>query len=559
MAGETNLTSQLQNAFRTMTGTQKGMLLAIAATVFIALAGIIVWAGQESMGTLFSNLPPADANRIVEDLRKQSIKYDLSKDQRSISVPENRVGELRLKYAADGLPHGEGIGFEKLESPSLTTTDFTQKVMYRRAMETHLAKTLKEGLSSLVADATVHITPSNDSPFVTEKEDAKASVLLKLKGSRLLPDDNTRAIVNLMAASVEGLKPDNVVVVDQYSRILSKGGRDALVGASDDQKKIQREEEEHLVRRVVELLEPVVGAGKVRATANVVLDFDKVKKNEETFDPQGQVERSVQQKDEKITKRDGTAGVPGTPTNVAPANAAATGGGNSETTERKESTTNFEISKTVKATEVAPGSIKRLSVAVVVDHATAWDTSGKEPVAKQNPRSAEELKKLRDQVAAAVGVQAQRGDQLTLENMAFASTVNPKEEAAAKKQFWIDQAMKLAPIVGWAIFGAVLFFMVVMPMLKKLSAALNRPAPIRVQGAEGEEGGTGGGQRRATPVKSMSELQAEIEAELNAEGASSAPEAQRRQLIKKRIQETATGDPETAAQLVRSWMVEDGR
>ncbi len=559
MAGENNLTSQLQNAFRTMTGTQKGMLLAISATVLLALAGIIVWAGQDSMGTLFTNLPATDANRIVDDLRKQNIKYELSKDQRTISVPEERVGELRLKFAGDGLPHGEGIGFEKLESPSLTTTDFTQKVMYRRAMESQLAKTLKDGLSAIISDAVVHITPANDSPFATEKEDAKASVLLKLKGRRMLPDDNTRAIVNLVAASVEGLKPDNVVVVDQDSRILSKGGRDASVGASDEQKKIQREEEDHLVQRVVELLEPVVGPGKVRATANVVLDFDKVKINEEKFDPQGQVERAVQQKDEKISKREGAAGVPGTPTNVAPANAGATGGGATETTDRKESTTNYDISKTVSATERAPGSIKRLSVAVVVDHATTWDTTGKEPVAKQNPRTAEELKKLQAQVAAAVGINAQRGDQLTLENMAFAVTTNPKEEAEAKKQFWIDQAMKLAPIAGWAIFGAVLFFMVVMPMLKKLSAALNKPAPLRVQGAEGEEGGSGGSSRRVTQVKSMSELQAEIEAELNAEGASSAPEAQRRQLIKKRIQETATSDPETAAQLVRSWMVEDGR
>ncbi|MDP2875957.1 MAG: flagellar basal-body MS-ring/collar protein FliF, partial [Holophaga sp.] len=319
MAGENSLTSQFQSAFEGMTSTQKAMVAAIMVTVLLALAGLGVWFSQESMGTLFSNLPPTDASRIVEELKKQNIAFDLSKDQRTIQVPESRVGELRLKFAGDGLPKGEGIGFEKLESPSLTTTDFTQKVMYRRAMEAELARTLKGGLSTLIADATVHITASNDSPFVTEKEDAKASVLLRLKGSKMLPEENTQAIVNLLAASVEGLKPENVVVIDQNSRILSRTGRDPMVGATDSQKKAQREVEDHLVRKITELLEPVVGFGKVRATANVELDFDKIKISEEKFDPQSQVERSIQQKEEKVTKRDAGSGVPGTASNVAPA------------------------------------------------------------------------------------------------------------------------------------------------------------------------------------------------------------------------------------------------
>ncbi|HOD32829.1 MAG TPA: flagellar basal-body MS-ring/collar protein FliF, partial [Holophaga sp.] len=281
MAGENSLTSQLQRAFQSMSTTQKVMVGAILAVVLVALAGLTIWARTESMGVLFSNLPPQDANRIVEELRKQNLPYELSSDQRTVLVPRSRVGELRLRFAGEGLPQGEGIGFEKLEAPSLTTTDFTQKVIYRRAMETHLARTLKEGLGSVLNDATVHITPGSDSPFITEKEDAKASVLLRLKGSRMLPEENTQAIVNLVAAAVEGLKPENVVVIDQYSRILSRSGKDPMVGASDSQKKIQREEEDHLVQRVTELLEPVVGLGKVRATAHVELDFDKVKLQEE--------------------------------------------------------------------------------------------------------------------------------------------------------------------------------------------------------------------------------------------------------------------------------------
>ena len=555
MAGESNLTSQFQRAFGTMTMTQKVMVGAIVLAALLMLAGLGVWASNERMSTLFSNLPPSDANRIVEDLKKSQVAYELSSDQRTISVPESRVGELRLKYAGEGLPRGEGIGFDKLEAPSLTTTDFTQKVIHRRAMEGHLAKTITS--LQQVSEATVHITPGSDSPFVTEKEDAKASVLLKLKGSRALPEENTQAIVNLVAAAVEGLKPENVVVIDQHSRILSRSSKDPMVGASDAQKKIQRQEEEHLVNQVTQLLEPVVGLGKVRATAHVELDFDKVQENAEVFDPAGQVERSVHQRDEKSDRSEGSAGVPGTPSNVPPAAAGAVGGGGREKKEVKDVKTNYEISRKVTATERAPGSIKRLSLAVIVDHTVSWDKGPKgEPIEKVTPRSPEELKKLKDQVAAAVGIQEKRGDQLTVENLGFASLINPREEQEASRQKWINLVWELAPKLGYLILGVLVFFWVLLPMLKRLSAALNRPSPLRIQ--EGDETEGGAMARKHTPVKSMAELQAEIEADLDAEGASQVPEAQRRTLIKRRIQESTHSDPETIASLVRSWLLEDG-
>ncbi len=555
MAGENNLAEQLRKAFEAMTVTQRVSVGALSLTVVLALAGLGFWASSERMDVLFSNLPAQDANRIVEDLRKQQVTYDLSTDQRTIMVPASRVGELRLKFAGDGLPRGEAIGFEKLEAPSLTSDEFGRKVMYRRALESTLAQTIKS--LQQVSEAKVHITPSNDSPFATEKEDAKASVLLKLKGSRMLPEENTQAIVNLVAASVEGLKAENVVVIDQNSRILSRTGRDPMVGASDSQKKLQRDEEDHLVKRVTDLLEPVVGMGKVKATAHVDLDFDKVKVQEERFDPQGQVERSVQQKEEKSSKKDGSAGAPGTASNVAPATAATAGGG-TETSDKKETTTNYEITKTQRMVEQAPGSIKRLSLAVVVDHATQWDKDAKgEPVAKTTPRSPEELKKLKDQVASAVGIQEKRGDMLTIENIAFAAPA-PQE----KVPMWQPVLDWLAHNTGqlvFAVLGLAVFFFVILPMLKRISAALNRPAPLRIHGGGGEGGAEGGSMKRFTPTKSFQEMEAEIEAELNAEGINQAPEAQRRGLIKKRIHESATTDPETIASLVRSWMLEDGR
>jgi flagellar M-ring protein FliF len=563
MAGETNLAEQLTSAFRGMSATQRVMVMAISMTVLLALGGLGIWAGQETKGVLVANVSPTEASSIVSQLDKMQVPYELSGDQRTIMVPESKVGSLRLKFAGDGLLTGDKLGFEKLENAGLGTTDFSQKVIHRRAMEAELAKTIKT--LQQVSEATVHITPSNDSPFLTEKEDAKASVLLKLRGSRILPDENTQAIVNLVAASIEGLKPDNVVIIDQYSRILSRTGRDPMVGASDAQKKVAREEEDHMVRRVTELLEPVVGIGKVRATAHVDLDFDKVRINEEKFDPQGQVERSVLQKDEKVQKREAGAGIPGTASNVAPATGGASAGV-TESSDKKETTTNFEISKTVRAIDQATGSVKRVTLAVIVDHSAAWDKDAKgEPVQKFTARSADELKKIRDQVSAAVGIQPKRGDELTVENMAFATLqVNPKEEADAKKQFWVDLIRQFAPSVIYGVVGLAVFFMLVLPMLRRMSAAINRPAPMRVASADGGgeaslAGSGGGSSRKPVQVKSMSEIEAEIEAELNADAAFSAPEARRRELIKKRLQESSHEDPETMASLVRSWLLEEGR
>ena len=564
MAGETNLAEQITNAFRGMSSTQRVMVAAISLTVLLALGGLSIWAGQENKGVLAANVSPQEASSIVSQLDKMQVPYELSSDQRTILVPESRVGALRLKFAGDGLLTGDKLGFEKLENAGLGTTDFSQKVIHRRAMEAQLAKTIMS--LQQVAEATVHITPPNDSPFLTDKEDAKASVLLKLRGSRILPDENTQAIVNLVAASVEGLKPDQVVIIDQYSRILSRTGRDPMVGASDAQKKVAREEEDHLVRRVTELLEPVVGIGKVRATAHVDLDFDKVKINDEKFDPQGQVERSVQQKDEKVQKRDAGAGIPGTASNVAPATGGGSGVGQ-ESSDKKETTTNFEISKTIRAIDQATGGIKRVTLAVIVDHLSSWDKDPKgEPLLKQTPRTAEELKKIKDQVATAVGIQAKRGDELTVENMAFATLlVNPKEEAEAKKQFWVDLVKQFAPTLIYAILGLAVFFMVFVPMLRRMSAAINRPMPMRVASADGGDAGSfnpgssSNSTRKPVQVKSMSEIESEIEAELNADAAFSAPEARRRELIKKRLQEGSHEDPETIASLVRSWLLEEGR
>jgi len=555
-----SILQQIKKAFLSLTTIQKSMVVAITLVLFIFLAGLSVWASREPMGVLMSELNPIDANAVIESLKKQSVKYELSSDQRTIYVPAKQVSQLRLSIAGEEILSGEKVGFEKLESPGLTTTEFTQKTTYKLAQEKHLAKTLREGLPHIIKDAKVIITPAKDSVFVSEKEEAKASVLLRLVSNRTLPEENVQAITNLVSHSVEGLKPENVVISDHNARILNK--RDTQVKITDTQRKMQREEEYYLVEKVTEQLEPAVGRGKVMASAKVELDFDKVQITEQTFDPQGQVERSVQTEEEKSTKRQPPLGIPGTPTNVAPADAEAFGANIFETMDKKKSTTNFEISNTVRAVDKSPGSIRRISISVLLDEKITWERNSRGHYEqKPLPWTPAELEKFRNLVAGATGIDNSRGDIVTVDSISFAATADPREEEAATRQYWIDLAKILAPFaiiligfIGWLIYKFITREKEVPEEEPTLLEVVEEEAEAKAAAvvAEGEEMA-----EAPPPPKTLAELRAEIEQEINADTASQAPEAQRREVIKQRVTEVISADPENAASLVRSWLADD--
>ncbi|MDR2697646.1 MAG: flagellar M-ring protein FliF [Holophagales bacterium] len=544
--------SQIKKVFQGLTTLQKSMLAAITVIVILFLAALAFLTGREHMDILITDLNSIDAAAVVESLKKQGVKYELSSDQRTIYVPEKQVSQLKLKIAGESILTGENVGFEKLESPGLTTTDFTQKVIYKTGLENRLAKTLREGLAYLIKDAKVQITPANESLFIIDKEDAKASVLLQLRNNRPLPEENTLAIVNLVANSVEGLKPENVIVSDQYARILNR--RDSQAKVTDAQRKTRLDEEEHLTWKVMEQLEPVAGKGKVRVTAAVELDFDKVQIKEDKYDPQGQVERAVETIEEKSTKRDERLGIPGTPTNVAPANAGAEGGNIIESKDYRHSVTNFEITQTSRAIEKSPGSLKRVSVSALLDYKTIYERN---PKGAWEPKSVawtdEELDKFRNQIIGAAGIDKARGDTVSVDTISFASTTNPMEEAAAQRQFWMELAKLLAP------FAVIIFALIAWLIYKFVTREKKVPpepelVPIFEEEEEEEEAED---MPEKIKSKTLAEVKAEIENEINAESASQAPEAQRREVIKQRINEIVLGDPENAASLIRSWLVDD--
>ena len=533
-----------------MSTLQKSMVIAISVVLVMFLAGLGIWAGQEHLTVLVSDLNPVDANAVVESLKQQGVRYELSSDQRTIYVLEKQASQLKLKIAGENILTGEKFGFEKLDSPGLTTTDFTQKTNYRLAQEKNLEFILVDGMKGLIKGAKVKITPQNDSIFISDKEDAKASVILNLYNNRIPQEELIQSIMHLVAYSVEGLKPENVFVSDHLGRLLSK--RDSQSKITDAQRKMQLEQEDTLVVKVKEQLEPAVGVGKVLVSATVELDFDKVQINEEKYDPQGQVEHSMETEDDRSTKRDERLGIPGTPTNIAPADAGAEGSNIVESRDYKRVTTNFDNSITRRAVEKSPGSVKRVSVSVLLDQKTTWerDTRGY-PERKLVDWTPEELEKFRNLVIGAAGIDNSRGDIVTVSSLEFAPTTNPQEEEAARRQNLIELAKILAPFailliafIGWLIYKFV--------TREKVVPVEEEPALISIEEVDGEEMVD-----KPAPPKTLAQLKAEIEQEINAENASQAPEAQRREVIKQRISEIIISDPENAASLVRSWLVDD--
>jgi flagellar M-ring protein FliF len=353
-----------------------------------------------------------------------------------------------------------------------------------------------------------------------------------------------------VASGVSGLNPESVTIIDQWGRFLTKKKTPSNI--TEAQKQLQQEEEEKIVSRIKGQLEPVLGIGKVMASATVELNFDMVNIDQKTFDPQSQVERAVEQIDEKIQKRPGPLGVPGTPTNIAPADP---GLGDTDIIENKEfahSITNYELSETKTVTEKSPGSIKRITVSVLLDHRTTFekDERGRsvmQPVAWTE----DELVKYRNQVSAAAGIDTMRGDVVSVENLSFAPA-DPRIEEAAKRQYWIDMAKFAAPF-------ALLFLSALVWVAYKLATRKKELPPeeatlIHVEEIEEEP-------IEKTPIqtKSLEELKAEIEEEFKAQDDSQAPEVQRREVIKQRISGIMLSDPENAASLVRSWLIdEDG-
>ncbi len=494
-------------------------LLVVIALVITAGILLMTWSQKADQQLLFSNLSDEDAGAIIQKLNEQKIPYTATGG--GIMVPADKVYEVRLQLASQGLPQGGGVGFELFDKTSFTMTDFVQKLDYRRALQGELARTIRS--LAEVEQCRIHLAIPEKTLFMQKDEKPKASVLLKLRPGRRLSQSQVQGIVHLVSSSIEGLDAKDVTVVNNDGDMLTSDV-DENFAETGSQFEYERTYEHDMEAKIISMLEPVVGKGKAKARVAVSFDFTKTEKTEEKYDPDSQVARSEQRNTEKSTG--GTnGGIPGIASNLpGRQQTTATMPGTPAVSEKKDETINYEITKTISHVISPTGEVKKLSVVVLVDgtYAAAQGSTEK----KYTPRTEDQVRQFEDMVKKAIGFSADRGDEVKVVNLPF--EVVPQEEmvdtpAPSRVVPTVMSASKyLVPLIGVAL----LFLFVVKPLMKTLTEPTQLALP----------------QQQLSLVQAAGEVQRAIPEQ---------DRSSREQLI-----DWAKKNPKDASNLIKGWLEE---
>ncbi|CAJ0717097.1 MULTISPECIES: flagellar basal-body MS-ring/collar protein FliF [Ralstonia] len=488
------------------------LLMMIGGAALVAvIAAAMLWSRAPDYRVLYSNVSDSDGGAIIAALQQMNVPYRFAEGGTAIMVPEASVHEARLKLASQGLPKGGQAGFELMENQKFGTSQFAEQVNYQRALEGELARTIQA--MQEVQSARVHLAMTKPSVFVREQAKPSASVLLKLYPGRMLDRSQVQAIGHLVSSSVPNLPLANVTVVDQSGRLLSSSFQDNASGLDPTQLSYVRDVEQGYIKRIEAILGPVVGEDNVRAQVTADVDLDNTEQMAETYrpnqDPANAAVRSTHTAEATQNKADAQGGVPGAlsnqpptaprmlPTAPAPASQPAATGpngqpqqaaaanssgtattGNSSST--RDTTTNYEVDKTVRRTRAAVGTVRRLSVAVVVNYRGDGKT--------WKPLSEAEMTKLNALVKDAVGFDAKRGDSVNVVNSQFSGTLPmAKDDLPLWKQpEMIQYGIQGAKYLALAIGFLILVFAVIRPAIRSMGKK-DEAATATFVGREGED------------------------------------------------------------------------
>lgn len=444
-------------------------LVAMGA-VTLALIGFFAFVmtkmSSPGMGVLFSDLPIQDSNVIMRDLETRGVKYEIRQDGGTILVPRDMTTRLRMEFAGKGLPVGGNVGYEIFDkSDTFSATSFVQGINQLRALEGELSRTIK-GLDR-VQQARVHLAIPEKRLFDREKQEPRASIVLKVRGE--LDQSQIRAIRHLVATAVQGLKPEHVSIVDESGRLLADGAGNETDAAALAQDK-QSNHERRLRTQIEDIVASVVGRGRARVQVAAEIDFNRVQQVTDTFDPESRVIRSTQSKTENQQSQEARDNQVSVANELPQPNKAAPNAQQRDTTQRNEEITNFEISKTTRTEVIEAGRVKRLSVAVLVDGVYAPGANGQ---STYQPRTSEELERISTLVRSAIGFDRNRGDQVEVINLRFAEGVAPPD---AKTPTFTEQMLALTKedalrMVELAVFGVLTLLvtlLVVRPLLRQM-------------------------------------------------------------------------------------------
>ncbi|EOY5420408.1 flagellar basal-body MS-ring/collar protein FliF [Cronobacter dublinensis] len=538
------------------------LMVAGAAAVAIIVA-MVLWAKQPDYRVLYSNLSDQDGGAIVTQLTQMNIPYNFADNGASIMVPAEKVYDLRLRLAQQGLPKGGAVGFELMDQEKFGISQFSEQVNYQRALEGELSRTI-ETLGPVKA-ARVHLAMPKPSLFVREQKSPSASVTLTLEPGRAMDEGQIAAVVHMVSSAVAGLPPGNVTLVDQAGHLLTQSGT-AGRDLNDAQLKYAADVEGRVQRRIESILAPIVGSGNVHAQVTAQIDFSNKEQTEEQYRPNSDPSQvAVRSRQLNTNDQVGGAypgGVPGALSNQpAPANSApidapagqnnaqnangqnangqnAQRGQNTSTaatnsgphSSQRDETTNYEVDRTIRHTKMNVGDVQRLSVAVVVNYRQL--ANGK-PLAL----TADQLKQIENLTREAMGYTESRGDTLNVVNSQFTAS----DETGGELPFWqqqafIDQLLAagrwlLVLIVAWLLWRKA-----VRPQLQRRAEEVKRVQEIQQQNKEVEES---------------------VEVRLSKDEQTQQRRANQRlsaEVMSQRIREMSDNDPRVVALVIRQWM-----
>lgn len=508
-----NQFSQIFKQFQTIWGqlglNQKVTIVGVTMAVLVGLGSLGLWSSRPSYSLLYGRLDEAEAAKVIGYLDEAKVPYEVKGG--NIMVPNDKVHTTRMQLAAKGLPKGEGVGFEIFDRSNFGISDFVQRANYLRAVQGELSRTISQVES--VDSARVMIVMPENRLLVNDKNKPTASVFVKVRGAGLMPQQTVNAIRFLVAGAVEGLKPQDVSVVDNSGNVLSDTLEpDSVVGLTQTQLEVRKKMELYLAKKAEGMLETVLGPGQSVVRVSAEMNFDTLTRTEEKFDPEGQVLRSATINDESTDSLSTSPGAmaPGVDINAAGEtnNVASAAPQNNNRTKKKVTNNQYEINKTTSSMVQAAGTVKQLSAAVFL--AAKMTGTGTNRVAE--PRSKEELDKIRNLVQSALGIQQNveggRNDVITVEEMPFSDQGSTELTATLQK----DQKWQLWLQIGQTAIYPIMALAVVMMLFRLMKRAPDIDIPIGVPVGEGQTStfngkpGTGRPQQGVVTVDVLNQL-----------------------------------------------------
>ncbi|MBN2706027.1 MAG: flagellar M-ring protein FliF [Deltaproteobacteria bacterium] len=520
----------LSNWFTSRSVMQRVGIISGAAVLAIGLTTALIVSMSTAFAPLYYNLASEDAAEVVDYLQRSRIPYRLADSGRTIKVARDDVYEVRLKLAGSQVMRG-GVGFEIFDKTNLGVTEFVQNINFQRALQGELARTISE--IKQIESTRVHLVLPQKALFSEDQEDATCSVIVKLRPGARLGSDQVQGIMSLVAGSVAGLAEDKVTVLDTLGTVLSKdlGKRPGQSEMTVNELKFRRSYESDLEERLQSMLERVVGRRKVVVRVSADLDFNKVEKTEEIFDPDQVAVRSERDFNEKnLNQEAAPGGVPGVASNLPDqANAAAAGEGRRQSGEKNEATRNYEISKLVSRTVMPVGAVKKVSVAVMVD-GKYQGAEGEEKT--YVARNQAELEIYTNMVKKAIGFNKKRGDQVEVASVAFNNDSLEQEVAELKKAGLYSMIFTGLKYLGMALAALFFYFKMLKPGLRQLGRGLSE-----------------GGRSPAAPGSESSRKLDEMADEIGER-----VEISRPRTVMDQISGFAAENPEEVAKVVKMWL-----